>query len=175
MLHGERLPQHVIKPSQNPDSGALGAGRAAAQENWTQVVKFQAYKPDYFLMGQPNAKIQGSMKIPLLQGEQLYFGYTQMMLWQLVRPDPFFSDISYNPEFFYRFALGDGTARWLDFGPFEHESNGRGGANERSWNRTYIRGHDEWTLGGRTKLRAELKAWLPYSIRTSRAITRWKT
>ena len=142
----------------------LIAARAAAQENWTQVVKFEAYKPDYFLVGQPETKIQGSMKIPLIQGENLYFGYTQLMMWELIRGGPYFSDINYNPEFFYRVHLGDGTERWLDVGPFDHESNGAGGTNERSWNRTYVRFHDEWSFEGRAKLRAEVKAWGPYSM-----------
>ncbi len=148
-------------------SAALSGGAAAAQENWTQVVPFEAYKPDYFLLGQPEAKVQLSLKIPLVQGKTLYFAYTQTMLWELIRPSPYFSDINYNPEFFYRFLLGNEKARWLDFGPFEHESNGKGGENERSWNRTYVRYHDEWALGGRTKLRAELKAWIPYSLNSS--------
>ncbi len=128
---------------------------------------FEAYKPDYFLMGQPEAKIQGSVKIPLIQGENLYFAYTQLMFWELVRPSPYFADINYNPEFFYRLRLGQRGDRWFDFGPFEHESNGKGGADERSWNRTYVRFHDEWGLDGRAKLRAEVKAWVPYSFNAS--------
>ena len=146
---------------------ALAAGRAAAQENWTQVTPFEGYKPVYFLMGQPNAKIEGSLKVPLIQGQTLYFGYTQIMLWELVRPSPYFADVNYNPEIFYRFHLGDRKDRWLDFGPLEHESNGKGGADERSWNRTYLRYHEEWALYGRAKLRAEVKAWVPYSMNAS--------
>jgi outer membrane phospholipase A len=146
---------------------ALFGGRAAAQENWTQVVPLEGYKPDYFLMGQPETKIQLSLKIQLIQGQNLYFGYTQLMLWELFRQSPYFSDLNYNPEVFYRFPIGDSGDRWVDFGPFEHESNGKGGADERSWNRTYVRGHDEWDLGGRAKLRAELKAWVPYSFNPS--------
>jgi len=145
----------------------LLAARAAAQENWTQVVPLEPYKPNYFLMGQPDTKIELSLKIPLVQGQNLYFGYTQLMKWELFRNDPYFADLNYNPEVFYRFPLGDGATRWLDVGPFEHESNGKGGAEERSWNRTYARYHDEWPLGGPTILRAELKAWVPYSYNPS--------
>jgi outer membrane phospholipase A len=146
---------------------ALCALPAAAQEHWTQVAPFEDYKPDYFLEGQPEAKIQGSVKIAIVKDQNFYFGYTQLMLWELFRPSPYFSDLDYDPEFFYRFRLGDGKTRWLDFGPFEHESNGVGNAGERSWNRTYVRIHDEWALLGRTKLRAELKAWVPYSMNAS--------
>lgn len=138
--------------------------RAGAQENWTQVTPFEAYKPDYFMMGQPNTKIQLSFKMPLVQHQNLYFGYSQLMFWELWRPDPFFADIDYNPDLFYRVDLGKTEDRWLDVGLFEHESNGKGGTLERSWNRSYLRYHDEWSLGGRAKLRGEVKAWVPYSF-----------
>lgn len=130
-------------------------------------MQFQSYKPDYFLMGQPETKLQLSLKVQLLQEENLYFGYSQLMLWQLVRKDPYFSDINYNPEFFYRVHFGDQGTKWLDIGPFEHESNGKGGADERSWDRTYARYHDEWLMGAHTKLRAEVKLWVPYAMNAS--------
>lgn len=144
-------------------AAVLGAAHASAQENWTAVAPLQLYKPDYFLMGQPDTKIQFSFKFRLLEDYNLYFGYTQLMNWQLVRSDPYFADINYNPEFFYRFNINGSSTTWADFGPFEHESNGKGGAEERSWNRTYARIHDEWAVGERAVLRAELKAWIPYS------------
>ena len=146
---------------------ALSAGRAAAQENWTQVVPITGYKPDYFLIGQPETKIQFSLLVPIVRDRGLYFGYTQIMLWELVRPDPYLSDVNYDPEFFYRIPFKDGKTRWLDLGLFEHESNGKGGADERSWDRTYLRYHQEWSLHGRAKLRAEMKVWLPYDMNVS--------
>jgi len=146
---------------------AFGAARASAQENWTAVAPLELYKPDYFLMGQPDTKIQFSFKIRLLQDQNLYFGYSQLMKWELFRPDPFFADLNYNPEFFYRFKLDGSSTTWVDFGPFEHESNGKGGAEERSWNRTYARVHDEWRVGDQAGLKGEFKAWIPYSYNPS--------
>ena len=73
--------------------------------------------------------------------------------------DPYFADIDYNPEFFYRFKVGASSTAWVDVGPFEHESNGKGGAQERSWNRTYARVHEEWNVGDEAVLRGEFKAW----------------
>lgn len=146
---------------------ALGAPRAAAQENWTRVVPLEAYKPNYFLMGQPDTKIELSLKIPLIQDQNLYFGYTQLMKWELVRNDPYFADINYNPEIFYRFKIHGSSTTWLDIGPYDHESNGKGGSQERAWNRTYARYHDEWALGGRLVLRAELQAWVPYAYNSA--------
>lgn len=143
------------------------AAPAAAQENWTAVAPLELYKPDYFLMGQPDAKIQFSFKVRLLQDQNLYFGYSQLMKWELFRASPYFLDINYNPELFYRVKLGDTPTRWLDFSPFEHESNGQGGVNERSWNRAYIRYHDEWKAGRDAVLRGEFKVWAPYSLNAS--------
>ncbi len=146
---------------------AINCAKAVAQENWTQVTPFESYKLNYFLMGQPNTKVQFSMKIPVIHGQTLFFGYTQLMLWEVVRADPYFADINYTPEFFYRLAAKNGAERWLDIGFFEHESNGKGGTSERAWNRSYVRLHNEWDLADRTKLRAELKAWVPYSLHVS--------
>ena len=41
----------------------LSAVPARAQENWTPIAPLELYKPDYFLMGQPDTKIQLSLKI----------------------------------------------------------------------------------------------------------------
>ena len=142
---------------------ALGGARAAAQETHTSLVSLETYKPAYFLQGQPDTKIQIGFKYRLVQDENLYFGYSQLMIWQFVRANSRFSDLNYNPEIFYRFPLGDGT-RWVDFGPFEHESDGKSGVNARSWNRTYVRGHDAWALGSTARLTGEFKAWVPYFI-----------
>ena len=141
----------------------LGSIRAAAQENWSHGVPFEAYKPNYFLTGQPQTKIQGSLKIPLIRDQNLYFGYTQLIMWQMVRRDPYISDINYNPDIFYRIPIKDKKTQWLDLGPLEHESNGRGGAEEVSWNRSYVRYHYERPVGARITIRAEVKAWVPYS------------
>ena len=140
---------------------ALGAAPAAAQEAFTSIASLETYKPSYFLQGQPDTKIQVSLKLRLVQDQNLYFGYSQLMIWQFVRANSHFSDLNYNPELFYRFPLGDGK-RWVDFGPFEHESDGKSGAAARSWNRTYVRGHDEWAVGGTARASVELKAWVPY-------------
>jgi outer membrane phospholipase A len=143
---------------------ALGSMRAAAQENWTHNVPFEAYKPNYALEGQPDMKIQGSLKVPLITDQNLYFGYTQLIIWQALRPDPYISDINYDPELFYRVHIKDQKTQWLDLGLFEHESNGKGGAEEVSWNRSYVRYHAEWFIGAHAKIRAEVKAWVPYDM-----------
>jgi phospholipase A1 len=74
---------------------------------------------------------------------------------------PYFYDINYNPEVFYRWAIPHQEDDWLDLGFYEHESNGKGGELERSWDRVYLRFHSRTTLGERSKLVWDIKAWAP--------------
>ncbi len=101
---------------------------------------FERYKPSYFLLGSPITKVQVSMKVQILRNSHLYFGYTQLMMWDLFKESAPFRDLNFNPELFYRFRLGgeNETARDLDIGN-EHESNGKAGPDSRSWNRFYTR------------------------------------
>jgi len=66
--------------------------------------------------------------------------YTQRSFWQLYTPSAFFRETNYNPEIFMRIPIT------IDFQAngikaiqlrFAHMSNGRGGAEERSWNYLY--------------------------------------
>lgn len=90
-------------------------------------------------------KFQISFKLLLLEkiikgNGDLYFGYTQLSLWQLydeALSSPF-RETNYEPEGFIKFdtdfdVLGFRN-RLITFG-FNHESNGRGGSLSRSWNR----------------------------------------
>ncbi|TXH04570.1 MAG: phospholipase [Nevskiaceae bacterium] len=76
-----------------------------------------------------------------LFGTNFYFGYTQKSFWQLYnkRESSPFHETDYNPELFYRWAP---AIAWLNHwgtdAGFEHESNGRGLPESRSWNRIYI-------------------------------------
>lgn len=77
-----------------------------------------------------------------LFGIPLYFAYSQKSFWLAYndkRSSPF-RENDYNPELFYRFIPAD-RERWLHLGAdvgFEHESNGRGLPDSRSWNRIYL-------------------------------------
>jgi len=65
--------------------------------------------------------------------------YTQKSYWQLYMESAYFRETNYNPEFFITVPIGSigkfdyiKAFRWS----FEHQSNGRGGDEERSWNYT---------------------------------------
>ncbi|XOV80546.1 MAG: phospholipase A [Aestuariibacter sp.] len=93
------------------------------------------------------AKFQLSLKVPLLkdhlliEGDELYFGFTLSALWQVYSEQiskPF-RETNYQPEIFYVAPLG-----WHPFGGntgftvgIEHQSNGRSQTLSRSWNRVY--------------------------------------
>ena len=71
-------------------------------------------------------------------GEIYTFGYTQRSWWQVYAQSAFFRESNYQPEFFvkiptYTFLKGN-LIKGFKLSAI-HESNGRGGEYERSWNR----------------------------------------
>lgn len=106
------------------------------------------YEPIYFLLGNyPAAEFQFSLKYKLfdLNGDwnpasHAYFAYTQTSFWDLISRDPSFYDTSYKPSAFLFYTnVNKGDVFQLDLqGGYEHESNGRGGSEERSLNTAYL-------------------------------------
>lgn len=88
-------------------------------------------------------KYQISFKVPIWQNIisihdhpiSLFGAYTQMSYWQLYQHSAFFRETDYKPELFFSMYLLKSTM--LRTG-FSHESNGRGGMDERSWNRWFV-------------------------------------
>lgn len=113
------------------------------------------YKPNYFLWGNPDSKIQFSARVRVLENDGLFFAYSQLMFWDIPLTSSPMSDVNFNPELFYRFGLGEGD---LDLGFFEHESNGKSADESRAWNRSYLR----YTFRG-DDLEASFKVWAPYT------------
>jgi len=82
---------------------------------------------------------------------QLYFGYTQLMFWALNRDSKPFHDLLFNPELFYTYRTEKNwPLKTIDFGIFNHNSNGRDGPASRSFNKSYVRFNFE----------KELKNWV---------------
>src|ERR1700761_9482095 len=84
-----------------------------SEEGESKPLQIENYKPMYFIMGSPNTKIELSFKIKLVEAGNLYFGYTQLMFWELFQKDAFFHDLNYIPELFYRLYLNSDTHEWL--------------------------------------------------------------
>ncbi|MFM7101983.1 MAG: phospholipase A [Verrucomicrobiota bacterium] len=137
--------------------------RSAAEESSMLVFfrnHFSPYEPMYFIAGseQPNAKFQISLRYRLLNAgpgepgwlartvpplKNLFLAYTQTSLWDLEAESAPFLDSSYRPELLYEWQRLAGGRRggWfrLDLqGGFQHESNGKDGANSRSLNIAYL-------------------------------------
>lgn len=132
-----------------------------------ELVRLQQYKPIYAIAGRPDTKIQLSFKVQIMKELGLYFGYTQLMLWDVLKPSAPIRDINYNPDLFYRILFEKNSPQWIDVGLFEHESNGRDGTASRSWNRASLRYHSATHLDETTQVIWSLKAWMPYGYNDS--------
>lgn len=145
----------------------MGCARAYAyvDEVVDHFDRLEPYRPSYAVFGKPDMKIQLSGKTRPLMDVDLYLAYTQKIFWQVFTPSGPFRDVNYNPEVFYRYDVDGGNSRWLDFGIYEHESNGGAKADSRSWDRTYLRFSSSSTVvPGRHALHWSLKAWVPYRV-----------
>lgn len=67
----------------------------------------------------------------------LNFAYTQLMYWQVYAKSQYFRETNYEPELFLDNHFNKYFALQLGV---NHQSNGRGGYLERSWNRAYLQG-----------------------------------
>ncbi|HRU39522.1 MAG TPA: phospholipase A [Candidatus Goldiibacteriota bacterium] len=128
-------------------------------------IEMQHYRSNYFLFDlfetAATSKLQVSFKTRVFKDRDfLYFGYTQLMFWQLRGDSQPFYDLNYNPEFFSRWYLGTDKVG-LDFG-FEHESNGVDGPDTRSWHRIYLRFFQEWPFGNNTGIYLNFKLGVPF-------------
>ncbi|WP_368666915.1 phospholipase A [Dysgonomonas sp. 511] len=134
---------------------------------------FGIYKDNYFVVGtdmfekptsdNSDAKFQVSIRQKLTNSTlpfKTYFflTYTQKAFWDVFKESFPFRDLNYNPTI----GLGRALVRHNRFLgtitlQFEHESNGKGGDDSRSWNKisfgTNLTLNDRWTLHS--------KAWIP--------------
>lgn len=115
------------------------------------------YEPVYFIVGGDdglNAKFQISFRYRLFDDrgrlanrmpwiDDLYLSFSQTSLWDLSELSKPFTDTSYRPRlFFANYDLGrflDGRLRIGVESGFGHESNGKEGADSRSFNMFYVR------------------------------------
>jgi phospholipase A1/A2 len=129
------------------------------------------YEPTYFLIGNyPAAEFQLSLKFQLFDltnsyrmVTNLYFAYTQTSYWDLISSDPSFFDTSYKPSMFAYFPgllTRKDKAIQLDLqGGVEHESNGRGGTEERSIYTAYLQPRITFGKPGHLQFALQPRAW----------------
>lgn len=85
-------------------------------------------------------KAQVSLLVPLFidmfgSHWSLNAAYTQLSYWQVYAKSQYFRETNYEPTLF---VSSNFLPNWLASVGMVHESNGRGGSLERSWNRAYI-------------------------------------
>jgi len=128
-----------------------------------------SYEPIYFILGQyPAAEFQFSLKYKLfdLAGDwnplaHIYFAYTQTSFWDLISRDPSFYDTSYKPSafLFYPDIVKENSFQFDLQGGIEHESNGKGGAGERSLNTVYLQPTASFELPAHFQLSFQSRIW----------------
>src|SRR3989339_113662 len=113
--------------------------------------------PDQQTLNKAEFKMQFSLLIPIIH--HLFFNnlgldcsYTQLAYWQFYAKSQYFRETDYEPAIFLTGHLLE-NAGWR-FG-FVHQSNGRGGDYERSWNRLYL----DWRISGQSWL-LSIKPWM---------------
>jgi phospholipase A1/A2 len=97
--------------------------------------------------------------------DSLWFGYSQQSYWQLFNKDlsrPF-RTTDHEPELIYiyphQIALAGGWDYRLSGAGLVHQSNGQSDPLSRSWNRLYLMGAAEKTLGPESSLRLQGRIW----------------
>ncbi|RYZ80546.1 MAG: hypothetical protein EOP06_25145, partial [Proteobacteria bacterium] len=130
-------------------------------------VPLEGYRPSYFLYGNPDTKVQVSFKVELVEHSRFFFAYSQLMFWDLRAKSAPFRDLNYNPELFYRLPFYS-DKNFIDLG-FEHESNGKGDEDSRSWNRAYVRVSGPTQLFNEPTLFASAKVWFAQSNKETNA------
>lgn len=100
-------------------------------------------------LDQVELKYQISFLVPIWQKmfhkpSSLYLAYTQLSYWQAYNQSAFFRETDYEPEIFVATAfnktlIGSWQLKFFTVGAV-HQSNGKGGTMERSWNRIYVEG-----------------------------------
>lgn len=127
-----------------------------------------AYEPVYFIVGsrdELDARFQLSFKYRLFTPDdparpgfldQLYFGYTQVALWDLAGRSKPFIDTTYNPSLFWRSDRvweSEGKRTWLGMtAGIEHLSNGKGDDDSRSINDAFLEPSLNYRFGGGSTL-----------------------
>lgn len=125
----------------------------------TTFVHVFRYKPNYFLLGAPDTKIQWSFKSEPIPNSSIYIGFTQKLFWNLFSESLPFKDINYNPSIFYRMKLDERS--YLEITAIEHESNGQGNSESRSWNRAGIRYLTYNRMSNGMENQWDLQFWIP--------------
>ncbi|ABZ76565.1 phospholipase A1 [Shewanella halifaxensis HAW-EB4] len=133
------------------------------------VYQTQAANQSYYAPQNPNKEeisntnlqFQFSLKYGIANNlftdnDGFYIAYSQISNWQAYDKSAYFRDSQYQPQVFWFWQHSDESDTWQSTSVgFEHQSNGKGGVYERSWNRVYL----EFSLAF-SDLEVSIKPWL---------------
>ncbi|CAB3798144.1 phospholipase A [Pararobbsia alpina] len=159
----------IVAAQPAPSSPAdASAGLASAPAPLpVEATRLSFYEPVYMAVGpsgDTTAKFQLSFKYRLFQPkdprsrsllDNLYFGYTQLSIWDLSEESKPFKDTNFKPSLFYYLPDTGVRASWFSQlgiqAGLEHESNGKDGTDSRSINTVFVRPTLTWNnvLGNR--------------------------
>lgn len=146
-------------PSATSASATGAAGSvppdAIAPTSDTEFARISSNEPMYIAFGKngdTNARFQLSFKFHILKPDNpsskafldnLYFGYTQLSVWDLEAESAPFRDSNYRPSLFYYVPDTGVRAGWFTSlgvaAGIEHESNGKAGDDSRSINTVFVK------------------------------------
>lgn len=143
-------------------------------ENRPDQSYFAPQNPNGGNIKKTNFQFQFSFKYGLFENiftdsDRFYFSYTQKSTWQAYDKSAYFRDTQYQPELFIRFKhrlpIFDWSWSQTQLG-LEHQSNGKGGIYERSWNRIYTDfqlKHNAFSINFRPSVRVHLDSNADYN------------
>jgi phospholipase A1 len=165
----------------------LVVSAVAATNNFQEVANpkqgISVYKPNYVMLGTDpilEMKLQLSIKYRFVEegtfgswwsapANDVFFAYSQKTFWDLEEnsaPYPnTYIDNYFNPEVFW-LKRDLSSSLWnsqfdLQFG-YQHESNGRGNEENRSWDRIYLQPYWIWGETGGYQFVVTPMLWFPY-------------
>jgi phospholipase A1 len=164
-------PPATLASGSNSTAAVTAPANSDLREYFANHISF--YEPIYFIAGSaPNVEFQLSLKYKLLDFKDdwdplthFYFAYTQTSFWNAFTKNPSFFDTSYKPSMFlyYPDLFQKGFFQLdLQLGG-EHESNGRGGTEERSFNTFYLQPKATFDLPAHFQFSLQPRAWF-YAI-----------
>ena len=161
-----------LASASNSTTAAAAPPNSDLREYFATHMSF--YEPIYFIAGSaPAVEFQLSLKYKVLAFKDdwdplthLYFAYTQTSFWNAFTKNPSFFDTSYKPSMFlyYPDVFQKGFFQLDLQGGVEHESNGRGGDLERSFNTIYLQPKATFDLPYNFQFSLQPRAWFYYRV-----------
>jgi phospholipase A1 len=166
--YGESLPaSSILAKKQADEKRTHNNPLSLTLYNPTYVLPYYYTRSPYYQLYQGNTpdnqkvmhnefKAQLSFLVPVVSNlfndpdSSFDIAYTQLNYWQVYAHSQYFRETNYEPEIFVRKYFHQ---NWLFQAGLDHQSNGRGGALERSWNRAVFSAQvsgNNWLVGLKT-------------------------